>query len=125
MKTAIVLALTLTGCSEMPRGEIAWQSVHALDVLQTVQIAKNPHCFHEDDPFSKRLIGEHPSQGQVVAWGVAFAAVHMSVGAALEHWEAPGWVQVGWQYLTLGAASRAVINNYQQGIGVFNSDSCL
>lgn len=119
--SSAALAFMLAGCSSVPRAELAWQALHAVDVAQTVQIARSD-CFWEDDPITSKLIGEHPSTGEAIAWGVAWGGLHLGVTRMLEAWEAPRWAQVGWQALTIGNTLSAVKNNIDQGILPWDSD---
>jgi len=108
-------------CSSIPNEEKVWMVVHAVDVAQTVQIARSS-CFREDDPVTRALIGEDPSVGEAVVWGVAMAGLHLGVTRMLEAWEAPGWVQGTWQALTIGNSAYFVKQNADQGIDPWGTD---
>jgi len=64
--------LLLSGCQSMGRDEMTWQMLHAMDVAQTLNAASDP-CYKEDAWLTKRLIGEQPSDSEVLAWGVGTA----------------------------------------------------
>lgn len=95
--------------------------VHAVDVAQTVQIARSS-CFREDDPVTRSLIGERPSVGEAVVWGVAWGGLHYGVTRLLENVEAPGWIQAGWQVLTISNTLHTVKQNVDQGIDPWEAD---
>ena len=44
--------------SGLPKEEWVWQSLHTIDMVQTIRIAKNPDKFRELNP----LLGKHPSK---------------------------------------------------------------
>ena len=113
-------ALLLAGCAtwstETKYSEGAWQALHAADVAQTLQIARNPDCFYEKDPVTSRLIGKHPSQGAVLAWGAGTAAAHAIVTHELEKHDAPRWVRRTWQAVTIGGKAQVVGANWSIGL---------
>lgn len=113
--------VALSACSTLPPAELAWQLTHAVDVAQTVQIARS-ECFREDDPLTRAMTGEDPSVGEAVAWGVAWSGLHLGVTRMLEAWEAPGWVQGTWQALTIGNSAYIVKQNFDQGIDPWGTD---
>lgn len=104
----------------MPREEYAWQGLHLIDSLQTVQIARN-ECFHEDGFGTEQLIGERPNMSGAIAWGVGAALAHFGISKYLEHHGAR-WIYVGWQSVTIARSSYYVRDNFEKGIGVSESD---
>lgn len=54
----IGVVVLLCGCESMPRGEMYFQGMHAVDVLQTINGPAEDDCYEEGDPLTKRLIGE-------------------------------------------------------------------
>lgn len=63
----VCLIFLIAGCETMPRGEIYFQGLHAVDVLQTLNGPARDACFKETAPVTRRLIGDKPSEGQVLA----------------------------------------------------------
>lgn len=116
----LALMLMLQGCASIGAPEVAYQSIHAIDSLQTIQIARSPSCFYETGTVTQDVIGRHPSVGGVIAWEVAVSAAHYYVTHLLERNEAPRWVVYGWQSLSIGHAARQVRTNDDQGIGAFS-----
>jgi hypothetical protein len=121
---AAVSVLLVSGCSSLPPDEFIWQTAHAFDVAQTVQIAKNPECYRETDPVTSRLIGEHPSQGGVYAWGIGTAALHAGVSALLEKYDAKPWVKGVWKAVSFTTVIYTVNNNFNEGLGVNSARDC-
>lgn len=107
----------LAGCQSMDRGEIAWQTLHAVDVAQTLNAADDP-CYKEKAWLTRRLIGPQPSQAEVVAWGVGMSLAHAWISNALEERGAPRWVQLVWELGTLGHTSYVIGRNYAEGVRV-------
>jgi hypothetical protein len=111
------------GCQslELSREEIAWQSLHAVDVAQTLSAAQDP-CYVEDAYITKRLIGEQPSTGEVLLWGAGVAVGHAFVTSLLEKHQAPGWVQKTWSYATITSTGIAIASNHAEGVRVFGDN---
>lgn len=117
---ALALVVAAAGCAGVPRDEVAWQLLHAVDVAQTAQIAES-RCYRESDPLTSQLIGEHPELGGVLVWGVGLAVLHAGVTSLLERVEAPSWARVAWQSVTIANSAYAVKNNGEQGIHPWGS----
>ena len=120
--TMLLLAVTAAGCETLPPAEAVWQTAHLIDTAQTMQIAKNPECYHEKNPITRSLIGKHPSEEAVVAWGIGMAVAHYQVTRLLTRYEAPRWVQWGWQAVSIGSTGAAVVNNHEIGLRPFGTD---
>ncbi len=118
----VLLSVVLGGCSHIPRTEYAWQSIHLVDVLQTLDGPARDPCYEEADGLTRRLIGRQPSESDVIVWGIAIAAVHAGVTSMLERVDAPTWAKFGWQALTITNTAQAVRNNYSEGIRLGRSN---
>ena len=116
----------LGGCQslQMDREEMTWQALHAMDVAQTLNAASDP-CYKENAWLTKRLIGEQPSDAEVVAWGVGTAVFHAWVSNALDDRGAPVWVQKLWELGTLGHTTYAVGSNHENGVRPFGSNRAV
>jgi len=140
---ALVVAiglLFLCGCTTTPGAfprdygsrvaEKVWLTLDAVDTMQTVQIARNPSCFREADPFAARLYGsEHPDASRVVLTNVVLALVHSSVSRWFDDGYAraearedgnPGpWAvgRIAWHAVSIVGTGAAVANNFSRGIG--------
>ena len=113
----LVIAL-LGGCASldnMSRGEKTWQALHVIDTLQTLNAANDP-CYRESNGLTASLIGEQPSSGEVLAWGVGSAILHAGVSHLLEKHEAPRWVQIGWDVISIGTVMHTIARNHTEGI---------
>jgi uncharacterized protein YceK len=123
VKVFTLLLLLLTGCSSMSKKEIVWQSLHAVDVAQTLQIAKNADCFAERNPMTVQVIGEHPSEKNVLAWGVL-----LSIGYHyLDEWltkNTPNSTANTFRFLFISDKSVAVMNNFNDGLYLTHSSGC-
>jgi len=101
--------------------EIAWQTLHAIDVAQTVSAAQDP-CYVEDAYVTRQLIGSQPSTGEVLLWGAGMAAGHAWISTLLESHDAPNWVQKTWSYATITGTGIAVATNHSEGIRVLGDN---
>jgi hypothetical protein len=111
----------LGGCQTMDRQEMAWQALHAMDVAQTLNAAGDP-CYKEEAWLTTRLIGEQPSDGEVLVWGIATAVVHAWISNTLEQRGAPVWLQAVWGLGTLGHTTYAVASNHDAGVRPFGDN---
>ncbi len=111
----LAIGLLLGGCQSMDKREMAWQTLHAIDVAQTLNAASDP-CYMEVSWVTKRLIGEQPSDAEVMVWGIAMAMGHMWISNRLEERDAPKWVQAFWDFGTIGHTGYAVVNNHRNGV---------
>lgn len=119
--TCIILTVLLAGCVSSPStwtketrySEYAYQTVHAVDLVQTLDIKNHPG-LRETNWF----LGEHPSDGKVAIWYVGTAVGHGFVTSAFEREGAPEWMKRTWQSITIGDAVNAVYGNYRLGLRV-------
>ena len=117
-----ILLITLTGCvtpsrwnTETKVTEAAYQTLNVVDTLQTMRVARHPDQWGEST--STWVIGEHPSQSKVVAWGLIKAAGHSFVTNELVTENVPQPIIRAWQWITLLDITYAVNGNYRIGLG--------
>jgi hypothetical protein len=103
------------GCQSMDREEMVWQGLHVIDVAQTLNAASDP-CYKETAWLTKRLIGEQPSDAEVIGWGVGTAIVHWWVARELERRDAPRWLQASWSLGTIGTTGYTIVDNHRNGV---------
>jgi len=73
----------VVGCTALRQPEeLAWQSMHVYDSLQTMDIVNDP-CYAEGHAITAKLIGRNPSRGDVVGWAVGSAVFHAGVSELL------------------------------------------
>ena len=108
------------GCQSLDLSgeEITWQTLHAIDVAQTLSAADDP-CYVEDAPVTRSIIGSQPSQGEVLLWGAGMAVGHAWVTGLLERHAAPMWLQKTWSYATITGTGIAIASNHAEGVRVF------
>ena len=111
----MLIAWALSGCAALPleqrTEESAYQALHLADMMQTLDI-KNHAGHHESNP----ILGQHPNDGQVVAYFAAEAGLHYVVTKALYDGDAPMWAQRLWQGAWLYWETDNVYTNHQHGI---------
>jgi hypothetical protein len=117
----VLLLLCGAGCESLSRQEIAWQTLHAVDVAQTLDAARDP-CYQESAWLTRQLIGRQPSDGAVLAWGAGTAVLHAWISQELEERDAPGWLRMAWDLGTLGQTAYAVGSNHTTGIRLLGAN---
>ena len=124
---AIIAGSFLTaGCQslEFSNEEIAWQTLHAVDVAQTLSAAQDP-CYVEDAYITRQLIGSQPSTGEVLLWGAGMAVGHAFVTNVLEERHAQRWVQKAWSYATSTGTGIAIATNHSEGVRIFGDNKSV
>ena len=131
--TAALAALSLSACAELTtsqRAEGAWQALNAIDMAQTDHAARAGSCFSEQDPLSRALVGEHPSQAEAAALGLFYATGHNLVSRWLDRKveadASTGWHQVraAWHILGIGYKTALVARNHEIGLRIGGSRMC-
>lgn len=112
---AVGFGFLLGACQSVDKRELAWQTLHAVDVSQTLNAASDP-CYEEVSWMTRRLIGAQPSDAEVMVWGIATSMAHMWISNRLEERHAPKWVQAAWDLGTIGHTGYAVVNNHRNGV---------
>ncbi len=124
----VLAALSLAGgCANLPKdpywqAEAGWQTIHAIDVLQTINGPARDDCFEEGNSITKSIIGKKPKPGEVVAWGVATGAAHWGVSKLLEKYNARPWVKTAWQSVSIVVVADTVVDNHRIGIRPWGSN---
>lgn len=114
----IAAGILLNGCAALETSESqAWLALHAVDTIQTFHAAQDPRCFAEGDSITRSLIGSHPSDGEVAAWAVGSAALHLGVTELLLRNDHPRAAKV-WQYVRIGVTGSAIAQNHSIGIRI-------
>jgi hypothetical protein len=109
MKSAVLaVTLAVSGCSSMPEDPLYYtmQATRAVDMCTNLGVADNP-SLKETNP----ILGESPSDGEVVLFALA--------GMAVQHWTYKKFEKYGWHKWFAGAATlingAVVANNYNVG----------
>lgn len=120
---AVIIAMTgflvvtmLNGCTasrsnwskEDTYRQVAVTSLMAIDYMQTMEIARDPDNYHENNP----ILGNHPSEAEVTAYFLMSYAVTSGISLAL-----PDNLRPWWQYLIIGIEGGATANNFSIGLG--------
>lgn len=124
MKTlALLTILTLTGCAsynpykDMNNFEKVWQVAHLADVAQTISIARDPDCYFEDDPITRRLIGRHPKVVNAFLWGVSTSYLHAQGSQWLDrNTTIPEGIKILISAIDIGFKINTVHDNYTIGL---------
>lgn len=128
MKTISILLLCLCtsaaySADKWPRSviseEATYQVLHLADTLQTLDIKHHPN-IHEgsmsESYGSSAIIGEHPSDAQVIGLMAVEAVAHYAITRAMIKHDAPHWIVHAWQLTTITIQGNVVKNNYKLGL---------
>lgn len=92
--------------------EIAWQVMHVVDVMQTLEIQDHPNLR---ESHSHWIIGRQPDDDNVYAWGLA---------SAVTHYYLMKWIDNNTRYgkiirrVEIGYKAGVIHKNHQLGIRV-------
>lgn len=91
--------------------ETAYMTLHTIDWLQTRSLAKHgwPNGHYEANP----VLGTHPSVKSLDAHYIITSIGHLWIAHLL-----PADWRVAWQYIAIGDAGGAVINNHMLGVRI-------
>jgi hypothetical protein len=116
MRAILLASLALSGCATMTpaerASEMAYQSLHAIDTLQTLDIRRAGKV--ETNP----ILGPAPSDRAVIGYMAAEAALHLIVSDQLARHDAPAWVRAAWHVTSVSMASNTISNNARIGLKV-------
>ena len=124
--TLLAGSVLSAGCESvgLSTEEITWQTLHAVDVAQTLSAAEDP-CYVEDAYVTRKLIGTQPSTGEVLLWGAGMAVGHAWVSGMLERHHAPGWLRKTWSYATITGTGLAIATNHAEGVRIFGDNEAV
>ena len=89
--------------------QATWTVLHIVDWGQTLDIAKNPQQYHENNP----ILGGHPSVGRVNS----YMAAGLIINPLIVHVLPSKW-RPYFQGLSIGVTTGCVVNNYRVGLHV-------
>lgn len=113
------ILIMLTGCETFNRNsEIAWQTMHIIDIAQTVQTAKNPHCRSEGNALTQKIIGKHPSESNVYKWGIGSAIAHYFIFKWIDKKAKKDNLNVGLRVLDNTSKFVTIARNHGNGVRV-------
>ena len=104
--------------------EAAWQTVHAVDVAQTITISRSAGALYEADPIGRPLLSAHPTEKRVYLVMGLMGIAHFAVTRWLDA-EDPGqggWhtASIAWQSATLAWKVGDVAHNAEAHIPLFS-----
>lgn len=115
------MVFVLAGCESMPRGEWAYQGLHAVDVMQTLNGPARDDCYDEVSPVHRRIMGEKPSQSDVLLWGVGMGLAHYGISSYIEE-NYSGFTLGVWQAITTGGVAITIGESYKIGVRPFGDN---
>lgn len=120
---AVSALAAASGCASSP-SEIAWQTLHVVDVAQTINGPARDDCYREAH-WPQYLIGEKPSTEAVIAWGVAVGAAHYALDRWLENTGRAD--KTAWRWLRaidLTYKTYTVTRNHAIGVRPWGDNRC-
>jgi len=114
----LALAVLLAGCETLRQPEeTTYQTLHALDWMQTDELVGNP-CYREGRQLAAAFIGERPdSHAQVAAWMVGNSLLHLGVSDWLRRHDHPTLYKV-WQSVNIADVGYALGEGHAAGIRI-------
>lgn len=114
--------------------EGVWQFLNVIDLLQSIQIAKNPACYSEVGTPALLGSGPHPSVGATIGFSALFSVGHYLVSRGIEtlldneraedNYEDYRILQRWWQFGSMAPKLYTVVNNQRLGLGLTHSRGC-
>jgi hypothetical protein len=115
-----LLTWAMSGCAALREpNEVAWQAMHVVDTLQTLQIASDRRYREAESAW---LLGERPKDETVLVWSVGTALAHAGITQLLLDYDYPKLAKV-WQFVTLNALCHTVEHNASIGIRIGQSNA--
>lgn len=75
-KLLVLVSVCLCGCSSYQSYEATWQTMHAIDALQTINGIAGDECNFENNALTRDLIGKSPSKDAATKWAVWSSLLH-------------------------------------------------
>lgn len=119
----LLIPLILAGCGSMSPTERAWQTLHLIDVAQTIDGPALDPCFKEGS-ITRHLIGDKPEPAAVVAWGIGLSVLHAAADRWLQNAELPAPIEWTIRSVDLGYKGFTVANNHARGIRLAGRNHC-
>lgn len=117
MKKLAFLLILLSGCASIDRYEMTWQTLHAIDVAQTVDAMNDDgDCYRESGSLTSLMIGTQPSERKIYTWGLASAAMHFGLTWLLNQTDINETVKSGIKIADIGYKASVVEGNHAAGV---------
>lgn len=116
------MLLILTGCASMSPAERAWQTMHAIDMAQTLNGPASDPCYRETGLITSRVIGSQPEPAQVVAWGAAYAVAHAYAWQWIDRQGWPRGLTIALRTVDLANKVTVIGHNHRQGVRPFGDN---
>lgn len=115
--TTLMLCLALGACAtwntETKVEETTFLTLHAVDGLQTANIARTRGCFEAESGWA---IGREPSSSSTAAYFAAIAVAHFAVTDLLVKYHANPWIIRSWELVGIALGAQNVVHNASIGI---------
>ena len=117
MKKLILLLILFLSTSTLSKeltkeqkiGELAFQTVNFIDMMQTLEIVQHDDLYYETNP----ILGKHPQQHEVLLYFMARGALHYEVTKWL-----PDKLKMPWLTITFFPQLPIIEHNHNLGIRI-------
>ena len=117
MKKLILLLILFLSTSTLSKeltkeqkiGELAFQTVNFIDMMQTLEIVQHDDLYYETNP----ILGKHPQQHEVLLYFMARGALHYEVTKWL-----PDELRMPWLTITFFPQLPIIEHNHNLGIRI-------
>lgn len=126
-KYTIILLLLTGGCSNLDYYEATWQTLHVIDVAQTVNsVGREPECFDESNAMTSSIIGSKPSDREIYMWGATMSAAHYLFSVILDEIDISEGFKTGIKLADIGYKASVVKSNHDAGARPYgnNQNDC-
>lgn len=94
-----------------------YQATAAIDMSQTIHMAREPICWKEANVYTRYLIGEHPTEKAVAAVMISYATIQWA--AAYKIFEVSKAAYYAFQAASVMPSALVVYRNHQLGLRPF------
>ena len=110
-----LLCLTLSACAWSPETRVeesVYQALGAIDIVQSMKLARREDRYYEAAPLCSAIIGPRPTARQELAYGLGRAGLHALITNALRD----GWQRRVWEGVAIANEGYWVQLNYRIGL---------
>ena len=113
LSLSLILWISTANSEELSKaekvGELSFQVVNFIDMMQTIEIVQHDDLYYETNP----ILGKHPQQNEVIAYFMIRGAMHYHTTKWL-----PKKLRVPWLTITVLPQIPLIEHNHNLGIRI-------